>query len=205
MEHYFIEMVSSFSNFPASADGFTSDDRSLQVFNAAASSSIESCSSNWLGDLSNLPLDWALLPLDGKKRPFNRFTNELMTGWSKHPGFSIDEIQEIQPLAVGVLMGPVSGGLLAIDFDGPESEEQFQKVFNRPSTDLPPSLAWSSGKHERRQVAFTVDQDWWGLLKGINIWKNTKKETILELRWTGHQSAIAGAHPQTDGYFWLAG
>ena len=204
MEHYFIAMVSSFSDFHASADGFTSEDESLQAFNAADSSFIKS-SSNWLDELSNLPSDWALLPLNGIKIPFNPITNELMKGWSNHPGFSIDEIQELSPKAVGVMTGPVSGGLLAVDFDGPGSEEQFQHVFGRPSSELPASISWSSGKVERRQVAFTVDQDWWNLLKGKVFWKNTQDITILELRWKGQQSVIAGAHPETTGYSWLAG
>ena len=145
MEHYFIAMVSSFSDFHASFDGFTSDDESLQVINAAGSSFIKS-STNWLDELSNLPSDWALLPLNGIKIPFNPITNELMKGWSNHPGYSIDEIQELSPKAVGVMTGPISGGLLAVDFDGPGSEEQFQQVFNRPSSDLPPLLTPSAGQ-----------------------------------------------------------
>ena len=197
-------MVSSFSDFHASADGFTNEDESLQALNAADSSFIKS-STNWLGELSNLPSDWALLPLNGNKKPFNPRTNNLMKGWSNHPGFSIDQIQELSPKAVGVMTGPVSGGLLAVDFDGPGSEEKFQKIFNRPSSDLPPSLSWSSGKPERRQVAFTVDQDWWNLLKGKVFWINSQDITILELRWKGQQSVIAGAHPETTGYSWLAG
>lgn len=39
------------------------------------------------------------------------------------------------------MTGPVSGGLLAVDFDGPGSEEQFQQVFNLPSSELPASIS----------------------------------------------------------------
>ena len=204
MEHHFIAMVSSFSDFHASVDGFTNEDESLQALTAADSSFIKP-STNWLDELSDLPSDWALLPLNGIKIPFNPITNKLMKEWSKHPGYSIDEIQELSPKAVGVMTGPVSGGLLAVDFDGPGSEEQFQHIFNRPSSELPASISWSSGKPERRQVAFNVDQDWWNLLKGKVFWKNTQDITILELRWKGQQSVIAGAHPETTGYSWLAG
>jgi len=70
MGHHFIAMVSSFSDFHASFDGFTSEDESLQVFNAAGGSFIK-CSTNWLDELSDLPSDWALLPLNGIKIPFN--------------------------------------------------------------------------------------------------------------------------------------
>jgi hypothetical protein len=65
-----------------------------------------------------LPSDWALLPLDGNKKPIDPASGLLMNGWPSHQGFSIDELQEVMPLAVGVLTGPVSGGLLAVDFDG---------------------------------------------------------------------------------------
>ena len=70
MEHYFIAMVSSFSDFYVSFDGFTSEDESLQAINAAGGSFIKS-STNWLDELSDLPSDWALLPLNGIKIPFN--------------------------------------------------------------------------------------------------------------------------------------
>ena len=99
-----------------------------------------------------MPSDWALLPLDGNKRPIDPASGLLMKGWARHQGFSSDELQEVMPLAVGVLLGPISGGLLAVDFDGPGSEERFQHIFGRPSSELPPSLSWSSGKPERRQV-----------------------------------------------------
>jgi hypothetical protein len=204
MEHYFIAMTPSHSDFYASADDFSSEDESLQAINSAESSVVKP-STNWLDELSGLPSDWALLPLDGNKKPIDPASGLLMKGWARHQGFSSDELQEVMPLAVGVLTGPVSGGLLAVDFDGPGSEERFQHIFGRPSSELPPSLSWSSGKPERRQVAFNVDLDWWDLLKGIVVWQNNQNKTILELRWKGHQSVIAGAHPETMGYFWLPG
>ena len=76
MGHHFIAMVSSYSDFHASFDGFTSEDESLQALNAADSSFIKS-STNWLDGLSNLPSDWALLPLNGIKILFNPITNNL--------------------------------------------------------------------------------------------------------------------------------
>ena len=87
MEHYFIAMVSSFSDFHASVNGFTSEDESLQVFNAVGSSFIKP-STNWLDELSNLPSDWALLPLNGNKVRFNPITNNLMKGPVQKNSFS---------------------------------------------------------------------------------------------------------------------
>ena len=160
---------------------------------------------DWLSSLNSLPSDWALLPLDGHKRPADPVTGALLKAWSRHQGYSIEDIQELMPPAVGVLLGPISGGLLAVDFDGPGSEQQFQSVYGRPSSDLPPSLSWTSGKPERRQVVFIVDLDWWEFLQGKKAWRKERGSTVLELRWKGHQSAIAGAHPETAGYRWLPG
>ena len=123
----------------------------------------------WLQQLDDIPCDWALLPLDGNKTPIDPRSGLLMAKWSEEPGYTTDEIREASPKAVGVLLGPVSGGLLAIDVDGPGSEEMFQKLYGRPSTDLPQSISWTSGKPERRQVGFVVDQDWWTEIKGGEI------------------------------------
>ena len=55
----------------------------------------------------------------------------------------------------------------------------------------------------RGQRLFIVDQDWWPHLKGRCFWTNENCETCHELRWVGHQSVIAGAHPETAGYSWM--
>jgi len=149
-----------FDFFPADDDSNGSNE-ARPTSDEIEASSVDPESTNWLNDLSGLPSDWALLPLDGEKRPVDPLTGFLMEAWTDHPGFTADEIQELKPLAVGVLLGPASGGLLSADFDGFGSEEEFQRVYGRPSSDLPPTLSWTSGKPERRQVAFRVDLDWW--------------------------------------------
>lgn len=159
----------------------------------------------WLQQLDDIPCDWAMLPLDGNKTPVDPRSGLPMAKWSEKPGYTADEIREAAPKAVGVLLGPVSGGLLAIDFDGPGSEEMFRQLYGRPSTDLPQTISWTSGKTERRQIAFVVDQDWWSEIKGGKSWRDSQGETVLELRWKGQQSAFAGVHPETRQYYWLEG
>jgi len=102
------------------------------------------------------------------------------------------------------LLGEKSGGLLAIDFDGPGSEEKFLETFGRPSDELPKTIAWTSGKASRKQLAFVVDPDYWPFLKPKSYTGKNNK-TILEIRWNGQQSVIAGAHPETEGYQWMEG
>ena len=159
----------------------------------------------WLYGINNIPTDWELLPLDNKKRPFDPYLGRLISEWQNGPSWDPDDIITARPAAVGVMLGPISGGLLAVDFDGPGSEEKFIELFGRPSSELPVSLAWTSGREQRRQVAFMVDPDWWDYISGSKKYKNAQGCNVLELRWAGQQSAFAGAHPDTDGYRWIDG
>lgn len=159
---------------------------------------------NWLAALSDIPRDWALICCDGQKRPWNPATGRSLKNWPEHEGLTVEEIQEYAPESVGVLLGEKSGGLLAIDFDGPGSEEKFIETFSRPSDELPRTIAWTSGKPDRKQLAFVVDREHWAFLEP-KTYAGKNNRTILEIRWNGQQSVIAGAHPETEGYKWLEG
>lgn len=82
-----------------------------------------------------------------------------IAGKRQHGGYDVEGIQQLAPKAIGVFLGPASGGLLAIDLDGPRSEAKFQQMNGRPSSHLPKALAWSSGKTKRCQEDFFVDHD----------------------------------------------
>ena len=159
---------------------------------------------NWSALIPDAPFDWALIPLDGRKRPIDPATGKVMEQWQNQPGYDVDGLSALNGLvlAAGLILGPPSGGVLAVDFDGPDAPGKFQEIFNRPATDLPPTVGVTSGKHCRGQRLFQVDQDWWPHLRGRREWKHNGT-TCLELRWAGHQSVIAGAHPETNGYSWL--
>lgn len=159
---------------------------------------------NWSALIPDAPFDWALIPLDGRKRPIDPATGKVMEQWQNQPGYDVDGLSALNGhvLAAGLILGPASGGVLAVDFDGPDAPGKFQEIFNRPATDLPPTVGVTSGKHCRGQRLFQVDQDWWPHLRGRREWKHNGS-TCLELRWAGHQSVIAGAHPETNGYSWL--
>jgi len=164
----------------------------------------KACGQNWLDTLCDMPRDWALICCDGQKRPWDPTTGRSLKNWPEHEGLTVEEVQEYEPEAVGVLLGEKSGGLLAIDFDGPGSEEKFLEIFGRPSDELPKTIAWTSGKASRKQLAFVVDRDYWSFIKPKSYpGKNNK--TILEIRWNGQQSVIAGVHPETEGYQWMEG
>ena len=160
---------------------------------------------DWSVAIPDAPLDWEMIPLNGRKRPIDPQTGELMTGWQDAPGYDVDGLCALygHVKAVGLKLGPPSGGVLAIDFDGPASVDKFREVFNQEPGALPPTVGVTSGKELRGQRFFMVDQDWWPHLRGRRSWKGADGSTCLELRWAGHQSVVAGAHPETSGYSWL--
>ncbi len=152
--------------------------------------------------IDRLPVSWrrALLPINGNKIPSDPTTGQPLKGWQKAaPGHFPEEVLQ-SALALGLRLGPISGGTLALDFDGAEAEATFQKLYGRPSSDLPPSISWTSGRPDRRQVAFLVPELHWDRLA-----KRKAKVAALEHRWDGQQSVICGVHPETRGYHWVKG
>lgn len=160
---------------------------------------------DWSTLIPDAPFDWALIPVGGNKRPIDPHTGDLMDEWQKQVGFTPEELTEMNGVvkAVGLMLGPPSGGVLAVDFDGPEAVGKFSEIYGRNPLDLPSTIGNTSGKEKRGQRFFLVDKDWWPALRGRRAWKGEDGSTCLELRWAGHQSVIAGAHPETKGYSWL--
>ena len=160
-----------------------------------------------LGGLQLLDSDWRLIPCDGHKRPINPATGEPMTNWGHHT-YDADGIAELADStfvqAVGLVLGEPSG-VVAVDFDGSGSTARFRQEFGREWRDLPGTVSWSSGLPNRRQMAYRVPLDLWPHLRGRRVFRNDAGRIVLELRGTGHQSIIAGAHPDTEGYRWLPG
>lgn len=156
--------------------------------------------------LEEVDSDWELIPVDDRKRPIDPDTGQPRNDWANHT-YDLEGISTIATSpyvkAVGVVLGPQSGGLLALDLDGEEAPDVFRQVFNRSIKALPRSVSWSSGLAGRGQIAFRVAREHWSLLRGRRRWLDSNGKTVLELRWVGHQSVIAGAHPKTTGYDWL--
>lgn len=156
--------------------------------------------------LAAVDSDWQLIPVGPNKRPVDPATGHNLTDWG-HTTYDVDEIlsiadQSSHVRAVGVVLGPPSG-IIAVDFDGKGSTGRFAEVFGRPWSDLPKTVTWSSGRTSRRQMAFRVPHDLWPDLRGRRYWEAEDGRVVLELRGAGHQSVIAGEHPDTDGYRWI--
>lgn len=150
--------------------------------------------------------DWQLIPVGPNKRPVDPATGANLLDWG-HTTYDVDGITELihgspHVKAVGLVLGPPSG-VIAVDFDGRGSVAMFAEVFGRPWSDLPATVSWSSGRPNRRQLAFRVPLDLWDDLRGRRYWEAADGRIVLELRGAGHQSVIAGEHPDTAGYHWL--
>ena len=119
-------------------------------------------------------------------------------GWQTRP-YTLEQIDPINN--VGVLLGPLSGGLCALDFDGTTAWTWFDQQF--PDLNMPATCAWSSGRRNRCQMAFRVPEAYWDYLKTIKI--PTGEAEGFEFRWTGGQSVVPpSVHPTTQQeYFWV--
>lgn len=152
-----------------------------------------------LSSLEQLPSSWALVAVGNDKRPYQ-------PEWQKHPisrEHLSAEILAGRAVAIGVLAGPASGGLLFVDHDGLGASEILEEI-GAPLRDLPKSWAVTSGRDGRLQIIYQVPEPFWGTIKTTKLRSSVKGEQ-LELRWSGCQSVVAGAHPITGAYRWLKG
>jgi predicted P-loop ATPase len=149
--------------------------------------------------LEQLPPSWALVAVGNDKRPYQ-------PEWQKHPitrDALAAEIRAGRAVAIGVLAGPASGGLLFVDHDGLGASQVLETI-GAPLRDLPKSWAVTSGRDGRLQIIYQVPEPFWATIKTTKLRSIVKGEQ-LELRWSGCQSVVAGAHPITGAYRWLKG
>jgi hypothetical protein len=132
----------------------------------------------------------------GEKKPYP-------ANWQNTP-LTLDQVDSA---SIGIILGPFSGGLLAIDFDGPSAWTWYDENIGIA---LPETVCWSSGKVGRCQMVFTVPEPFWDWLhtKKFNTGVKdavTGKFEGLEFRWGGVQSVLPPSlHPDTkQPYFWI--
>jgi hypothetical protein len=156
-----------------------------------------------LDQLQALPDDWALVAVGNNKRPYQ-------LNWQNSPltkDQAAAEIRSGRAKGIGVLAGPASGGLLFVDHDGISATEVLERI-GAPLRELPKSIAVTSGRDGRFQIAYRVPVQFWQAMVGRRVIKSGKEDAEgkaeqLELRWVGCQSVVIGAHPTTSGYRWL--
>jgi hypothetical protein len=132
--------------------------------------------------------------------------------WQLKP-YTLDQVADNSN--IGVILGPVSGGLLAIDFDGPWTWEYWQENISIPFDSFD-TVMWASGKPGRCQMAFTVPSEAWPIMPNFKVRGpagDDGRPQMLEVRWgtdsAGLQSVVPPSlHPDnardpTINYQWL--
>ena len=154
-------------------------------------------------ELARLPDGWGFVAVDGEKRPYQ-------TKWQERPLTKAKLAAELKAghaRAIGVCCGVPSGGLLFLDHDG-KSASTILRDWGCPMSSLPRSWTVTSGRDGRFQVIYQVPQEYWdGIVTRkykTGITDAEGKPEQVELRWTGCQSVVAGDHPLTPGYRWVA-
>jgi predicted P-loop ATPase len=153
--------------------------------------------------LARLPDGWGFVAVDGEKRPYQK-------AWQDNPLTKAKLAAELKAghaRAIGVCCGVPSGGLLFLDHDG-KSASTILRDWGCPMSSLPRSWTVTSGRDGRFQVIYQVPQEYWdGIVTRkykTGITDAEGKPEQVELRWTGCQSVVAGDHPLTPGYRWVA-
>ena len=146
-----------------------------------------------------IPTDWALTPVKGKqpyilKWQTQKQSIELIT----------EHINNGRATGFGLITGKLSGGVMAIDFDGQSAIDLGLSSFG----ELPTTVAWKSGRPGRYQALFQVPEADLDKVKykkiPTGVTGEDGKAEAIELRWDKYQSVLPpSAHPDTDGYKWI--
>jgi hypothetical protein len=91
-----------------------------------------------------------------------------------HPGAAqAAEILAGRAVAIGVIAGPQSGGLLFVDHDGLGASEVLEQI-GAPLRELPKSWAVTSGRDGRLQIIYQVPEPFWPTIKTTKLRSSTK-------------------------------
>ncbi len=172
------------------------------------------CRLPWIEQIKHLPPKWALCAVNNRKAPYHP-DNPKGQGWQL-AGLDREQFPLLNGRlrAVGLLLGSLSGGIVAIDHDGHSADAKIEELSGLTVDEaLPMTVGFTSQRDGRYQVLYKVPEALWETIKkksyptGFKILgkDGKEKEEALELRWNGHQSVILGAHPDTSGYQWLPG
>jgi Protein of unknown function (DUF3987)/CHC2 zinc finger/Bifunctional DNA primase/polymerase, N-terminal len=152
--------------------------------------------------ISKLPESWALTPCMGKKN--------LWPAWNKERldrNVLIDAIKNQKNHAgkrtawtgVSLITGPMSGGVMAIDFDGEFASEKYRELSG--GAPLPITRMWTSGKPGHFQILLRVPDSKWEGLKPVKL--ELENGHKLEFRWNQCSTLPPSIHPDTQQpYYW---
>ena len=151
--------------------------------------------------LADLPSEWAITPVK-RKRPYRPH-------WSEEPPVErelvVEEIERGHATGFGLRTGPVSGGIFALDADGPGA---LALLAGKPG-ELLRTLLSTSGRPGHGQRFFTVPQERWPSVRNRTVLTGrggSVTSTKASLRFGSMISCLPpGLHPAGRRYRWEAG
>ena len=174
---------------------------------------------DWQLDI--LPAHWSLTPVL-EKRP-------LRSGWQDEPTIERDRLLNALDNGewlesrkgnrwfarwdgIGLRTGTVSGGLMAIDVDGPTAAQLYTLMSGQ---DAGETVAWTSGKAGRRQELYQLSPELQARLESVGFthyalkdWQgfscDAEADEQLDFRFNRSQSVLPPSkHPTTGAYRWI--
>lgn len=137
---------------------------------------------NILNYLEGIPADWQLLPVVGKRG--------YLPGWQN--GIDRETIKtELSGKAtgIGLILGDLSGGLVAIDEDGLLAMQTAQQLSNGIN---PPTYEFTSGREHRRTRIYRIPEEYREFVQTRRL------SCGLEFRYNGTQCVLPfSLHPIT--------
>ncbi len=165
--------------------------------------------------LDVIPPHWALTPLR-EKRPYREdWQNEIPLSHVQIAALILNGESKISAKGnpyrlyasgFGIRTGDISGGILAIDVDGPDAGHLLDMI---SGGSLPDTVAFTSGKKGRKQLLFQIPSEYRERLKDfirkpLREWGEFSSSQDLDFRYNGCQSCLPPSwHPETGSYRWL--
>lgn len=104
----------------------------------------------------------------------------------------------------GLRTGSVSGGILALDVDGPLADAKLTEI---SGGNIPYTPSWTSGKPSCRQLAFQLSETTQAVLEAVDFTRrfiDCGEGQQLDFRYNGCQSVLPPSqHPETGQYRWI--
>lgn len=162
--------------------------------------------------LNSTPKFWVFVPVSGK-RP-------LRPNWQSEEPIDLDKLEQAldkgENLAradgttylakytgVGLRLGRISRGVVALDFDGGTAKPYCEKLAGCEVKNFPKTLAVTSGGVGRFVFLYKIPEQHWNAIETKKF--TTGEREGLEFRWDGLQQVVWGQHPSGRTYQWVKG
>ena len=146
--------------------------------------------------IAQFPKEWNLTPCVGKQNFWPGWQREALDRTILLAAIQNQVNQKGEPCqwtGVSIVTGPLSNGVMAIDFDGLSA---LRKYFDTSNGEPPPvTKRWTSGRSGHFQILLRVPPEKWEGLKPQKIELDNGEK--LELRWQQCSTLPPSIHPET--------